>query len=457
MDHFVILTRVEFISLINYLKIKVISSDGSTNRVVQINEKNIIDTLLKLPLSDFDEDYMIVKCSLNGDDLADTFSLNLGQIKEIIPFTHNSFLSYKRKFSDWLTWTEPNKYNLESFYNSFLVKKMKLDSINNFELSKKNIFKIVDENLFCQVVLEDLIQAKIDKQLKGKKDTEIEKNEYNHVFQSLMIYEQGSHFPRESAMGFLLHAMGVYMLHDGIGRKLGSKIKLSTIPTIVKLKEMNTLNYLGSFKNLFSNSEVKSVIETFLSKIGESNCFEDLKTISYFLFYKFLISEKEMSLRNVYLIVKELNGNMEITFEEQKAFLLVAMDCSTPKIAADIMLENQNVLIVDREINQSQSHIDFELISRYYKAKNKEVCLENSSSKKNTFEPSMNELDPVPEIIKNLPSELVKKDAKKKYFNNEILLNYREALEKASYDLSKKEIKELLFNRIFPNTKSKRR
>ena len=237
-----------------------------------------------------------------------------------------------------------------------------------------NIFKIVDENLFHKEVLEEIIQAKIDKHLKGKKDTEIEKNEYNHVFQSLMLYEQGSHFPRESAMGFLLHAIGVYMLHDGIGRNLRSKISLSTRPTIVKLKEMNTINYLGSFKDLFSNSEVKSVIESFLSKIGESNCFEDLKTISYFLFYKFLISEKEMSLRNVFLIVKQLNGNIDLTFEEKKAFLLLAIDCSTPKIAADIMLENQKVLIVDHEI--SQSNIDFELISHYYNPTNKEVCQE---------------------------------------------------------------------------------
>lgn len=448
MDHFVILTRVEFISILNYLDLKVIS----TNRVVQINEKNIIETLLKLPLSDFDEDYMIVKCSLNGDDLVDTFSLNIDQIKEIIPFTHSSFLSYKRKFSNWLNWTDPNKYNLESLYNSFLVKKMKLDSENNFELSKTNIFKIIDENLFHREVFDYIIKAKIDKQLKGKKDTEIKKNEYNYVFQSLLIYEQGSYFPRESAIGFLLHAIGVCMLHEGIGEIHRSKIDLSKRPTIVQLKKINIENNLRTFKDLFSNSEVKNVIESFLSKIGKSASFDDLKTISYFLFYKFLISEKELSLRNVHLIVKQLNGNVELTLEEKKAFLMVAIDCSTPKIAADIMLENQNVSIVDREIIPIHN-TDYELISHYYKPTNKEVCPEISSSKKNTIEPTMNELDPVSEIIKNLPPNLNKLKEKKEFFFNEILKKWEENLVRGGYDLSKKEIIESLFKLIFPKTK----
>ena len=304
-------------------------------------------------------------------------------------------------------------------------------------------------------VLEDIIKAKIDKQLKGKKDTEIEKNEYNHVLQSLMIYEQGSHFPRESALGFLHHAIGVCMLHEGIGQKLGSKIALSKRPTIVQLKKINTENNLRTFKDLFSNSEVKNVIESFLSKIGKSTSFDDLKTISYFLFYKFLIYEKEISLSTIYQILKQLNENIDLTFEEKKALLLLAIDCSTPKIAADIMLENQNVLIVDHEITQRQNHTDFELISHYYKPTKKEVFQEISLSNKNISEPTLNELNPVPEIINNLPDSLDKKSKTKKmdFFNIEILPKYKEALEKAGYDLSKKEITELIFNQIFPNSK----
>lgn len=456
MDHFVLITRLEFISILNYLNLKVISSHGSTNRVVQINEKNIIDTLLKLPFSDFDEDYLIVKCSLNGDDVADSFSLNIDQIKELIPFTHNSFLSYKRKFSNWLTWSDPNEYNLENLYNSFLVKKMKIDSINNFELSKTSIFKIVDENLFQQEFLEEIIQAKIDKQLKGKKDTEIEKNEYNHVFQSLMIYEQGSHFPRESAIGFLLHAIGVCMLHEGIGQILRSKINMSKRPTILQLKKINIENNISTFKDVFSNTEVKNIVESFLSKLGKSTSFDDLKTISYFLFYKFLIYEKEISISNVYHIIKQLNDNFELTIEEKKALLLIAIDCSTPKIATDIMLENQNVLIMDRQITPRQNHTDFELISHYYKPKNKEALQEILLLNNNTSEPTtINELNPIPEIINNLPIGLNKKSKAKKmdFFKDEILTMYRESLEEAGYDLSKKEITELIFNQIFPISK----
>jgi hypothetical protein len=449
MDHFVILTRVEFISLINYLELNGIP----TKRVVKFNEKSIINTLLEIPSSDFEEDYMIVKCTLyDDDDKIDTCSLRIDQIKEIIPFSNNSFLSYKRKFPKCLIWTDPSKYELERIYNGFLAKKMHRDSINNYELTKKFILKEAGQNLIHHEVLEEIIQAKIDKQLKGKKDTEIEKNQYQHVFQSLLIYEQGSHFPRESVFGFLLHGIGVYMLHEGIGQKLVSKIKLSTRPTIIKLKEINNINKFDSFNDIFSNSELKSVIESFLSKTAQPNIFEDLKTISYFLFYKFLLSEKDISFRNIYLIVKELNGNLDLTLEEKKALLLLAIDCSTPKIAEDIMVANQNILIVNREI--SQSHSIYELISRYYKPAKKEVAHKISLSKKQTIEPISNViLEPISEIIKNLPSDVVTMSDKEKYFENEILAKFRDDLEKAGYDLSTSKNKKKLFSQIFPKPK----
>jgi 8-oxo-dGTP pyrophosphatase MutT (NUDIX family) len=39
------------------------------------------------------------------------------------------------------------------------------------------------------------------------------------------------------------------------------------------------------------------------------------------------------------------------------------------------------------------------------------------------------------------------------FFKDEILTMYRESLEEAGYDLSKKEITELIFNQIFPISK----
>jgi hypothetical protein len=446
MDHFVILTRVEFISLINYLELNGIP----TKRVINFNEKSITKTLLEIPSSDFDEDYLIVKCTLfNCDDINQTLNLKIDHIKEIIPFTNNSFLSFKRKFPQLLRWTDPGAYKLESFYNGFLEKKMHRDSVNNYELSRRFILKELDYNFIDNEILEGIIQAKIAKQLKGKKDTEIEKNEFQHVFQSMFLYEQGSHFPRESVFGFLLHTIGVYMLHEGIGQKLKSKIRLGAIPTVIELKEINNVKKFGTFHEMFTNFELKSKIESFFTKINKSNSFKDLKTITYFLFYKFLISEKDISLRNIFQIVKELNENIELSLEEKKALLLVAIDCSTPKIAEDIMVENNSVMIVNRDIRQF--HGDFELISRYYKQAKQEGSFKITSPKKKNTEPNRNlMLDPLSEIKRNIPSDLVANTDKEEYFKHEILEKYREDLEKAGFDLSTSMKKKKLFNKIFP-------
>jgi len=364
LEHFCVLQKPEFVSLINNLELKGIPFQRLFSEPNQLKE-----TLLKAPQLDYDEDYIVIKIERKDDkEIKDGLIIvHIHNTLELIPITEIAFLGYKRKFSDSLQWTDPSKYNFEEFYKEYLEAKMQIDSMRNFELCQKHRFTSDGNLLIPEDLLFQIIQAKIDKQLKSKIDIQIKENEYKHVYESLMVYEQGSHFQRENAFGFLLHAIGVFVLHYGHGPKLREIRKLRETNFIKTLKEINAKKKFKFFNEIFSDSDINNLIEGFKSNSNEflfKGHIKQLKVISYYLFYYFLLHEKKKSFLTIIESVNQFLGEDYFSDEEVTAFLLIAINCSPLKIAEDIMFANENLSFIS--IKNHCDWQDLQLLGDYY-------------------------------------------------------------------------------------------
>ncbi|MCF8326620.1 MAG: hypothetical protein K9I84_16820 [Leadbetterella sp.] len=405
LEHFCVLQKSEFVSLINNLELKGIPFQRLFSEPNQLKE-----TLLKAPQLDYDEDYIVIKIERKDDkEIKDGLLIvHIHNTLELIPITEIAFLGYKRKFSDSLQWTDPSKYNFEEFYKEYLDVKMQIDSMRNFELCQKHRFTSDGNLLIPEDLLFHIIQAKIDKQLKGKIDIQIKENDYKHVYESLMLYEQGSHFQRENAFGFLLHAIGVFVLHYGHGPKLREIRKLRETKFIKTLKEINAKKKFKFFNEIFSDSDINNLIEGFKSNSNEflfKGHIKQLKVISYYLFYYFLLHEKKKSFLTIIESVNQFLGEIYFSEEEETAFLLIAINCSSLKIAEDIMFANENLSFIS-----SKNHCDWQdlqLLGDYYGNKKQQSHTKGkiSETKKDTSESAPANIEsPVPEVKKILPA-----------------------------------------------------
>jgi hypothetical protein len=407
LEHFCVLQKSEFVSLINNLELKGIPFQRLFSEPNQLKE-----TLLKAPQLDYDEDYIVIKIERKDDkEIKDGLIIvHIHNMLELIPITEIAFLGYKRKFSDSLQWTDPSKYNFEEFYKEYLDAKMQIDSMRNFELCIKYRFTSDGNLLIPEDLLFQIIQAKIDKQLKSKIDIQIKENDYKHVYESLMVYEQGSHFQRENAFGFLLHAIGVFVLHYGHGPKLREIRKLRETNFIKTLKEINAKKKFKFFNEIFSDSDINNLIEGFKSNSNEflfKGHIKQLKVISYYLFYYFLLHEKKKSFLTIIESVNQFLGEDYFSVEEVTAFLLIAINCSPLKIAEDIMFANENLSFIS--IKNHCDWQDLQLLGDYYGNKKQQSHTKGkiAETKKNTSESApapANIESPVPEVKKILPA-----------------------------------------------------
>ena len=407
LEHFCVLQKSEFVSLINNLELKGIPFQRLFSEPNQLKE-----TLLNAPHLDYDEDYIVIKIERKNDkEIKDGLLIvHIHNTLELIPITKIAFSGYKLKFSDSLQWTEPSKYNFEEFYKEYLDAKMQIDSMRNFELCQKHLFTSDGNLLIPQDLLFQIIQAKIDKQLKSKIDIQIKENDYKHVYESLMVYEQGSHFQRENAFGFLLHAIGVFVLHYGHGPKLREIKKLRETTFIKTLKEINEKKNFKFFNEIFSDSDINNLIEGFKSNSNEflfKGHFKQLKVISYYLFYHFLLHEKKKSFLTIFHSIKQFLGENYFSEEEETAFLLIAINCSPLKIAEDIMFANENLSFIS--IKNHCDWQDLQLLGDYYGNKKQQSHTKGkiAETKKNTSKSApapANIESPVPEVKKILPA-----------------------------------------------------
>lgn len=448
-DNFCVLLKAEFVSLLNNLELKGIPQNKFFN-----SESKIEQTLLTLPQLDFDEDLIIVKCAEPKVDEVLAFNLHVHEVYELIPLTQTSLSAYTRKFSSLMKWTNPSKYGFEEKYNLYLEERMKRDSKKNFTMCANFLLHVDADSTLSLELRDQVIKGKIDKQLRGKKDIDIKSKEYNHVFQSLLVYEQGSYFSRESAFGFFLHAIGVYILHDGHGEALKLKMKFNSLNFIKTLKDINEKNKTNVFSEIFSNELIIKAIES-----SKNYCHviknNELKVMTYFLFFKFLIEEKKFSIVKTIDIIKEINNQSELTHEENTALLLIAINCSTKKISEDIMIKNENVHFVNSQ--SSKTHLDFELISNYYRSKHTIKTLPNSELQavlktKDSFE--FYNVNVIDEIRNELPSGLKNKSLRLEYFKNTILVKYENRLKELGLDLSAQKMTEVLYTQIFKKRKN---
>ena len=405
LEHFCVLQKSEFISLINNLELKGIPFQRLFSEPNQLKE-----TLLKAPQLDYDEDYIVIKIERKDDkEIKDGLLIvHIHNTLELIPITEIAFLGYKRKFSDSLQWTDPSKYNFEEFYKEYLDVKMQIDSMRNFELCQKHRFTSDGNLLIPEDLLFHIIQAKIDKQLKGKIDIQIKENDYKHVYESLMLYEQGSHFQRENAFGFLLHAIGVFVVHYGHGPKLREIKNLRQTKFIKTLKEINAKKKFKFFNEIFSDSDINNLIEGFKSNSNEfffKGHFKQLKVISYYLFYYFLLHEKKKSFLTIIESVNQFLGEDYFSDEEVTAFLLIAINSSPLKIAEDIMFANENLSFIS--IKNHCDWQDLQLLGDYYGNKKQQSHTKGkiAETKKDTSEsaPANTEV-PAAEVKKLLPA-----------------------------------------------------
>jgi hypothetical protein len=455
-NKFCLLYKVEFVSLLNNLELIGISS----NRLFT-ESKNFQSVLTTVSKLDFEEDYIILKCSIYEKDYNDSnslFKLHITNVFELIPITQIALSAYKRKFSSNLKWTNPDKYKFEDAYKSHVKYKIKDDSKKNYNLCTKIFLKSKEENYISNELLDLIIQSKMEKYYNAKKDLDIKTNEYEHVFQSLMIYEQGSHLPRDNAFGFLLHATAVHFLHYGIGGSVKTKLNLSKSKLFEKLKsdyvskkeigftelffDLNFIDIIKKYFTQFLNNNIK-VSDFNLNSLDKISF--NIKVVSYFLFYQFLIKEKKISFLNVFEIIQELNGNL--TEEEKVAFLLVSVDSSLASIAEDIILKNNCVTLTEQQIKRS--YLDYELISKYYKTSIKSSDLiEVEYQEKNNL--SIKNLNPIEEIKKSLePFKFKNIGEKKKHFQDVILPEYANYLIESGYNIDETTKKDSIFNLIF--------
>ena len=223
-----------------------------------------------------------------------------------------------------------------------------------------------------------------------------------------MVYEQGSHFKRENAFGFLLHAIGVFVVHYGHGPKLREIKNLRQTKFIKTLKEINEKKNFKFFNEIFSDSDINNLIEGFKSNSNEflfKGHIKQLKVISYYLFYHFLLHEKKKSFLTIFHSINQFLGENYFSDEEVTAFLLIAINCSPLKIAEDIMFANENLSFIIKENHCDWK--DLQLLGDYYGNKKQQSHTKGkiAETKKDTSESAPANIEsPVPEVKKLLPA-----------------------------------------------------
>jgi hypothetical protein len=456
MNRFCLLLKPEFISLLNNLTVIGIPKTRF------FSESNELLLALRLaPIMTFDEDYIVVSFNelSSIDESLPNEILNIFHISELIPLTDIAFLGYDRKFSTGMIWTHPSKYKFEDAFLEFSKLQIREDAEKNFNFLNELYFLNDLERFINDDIKKEIIEASICKRLLNKSDLNIKENEFPHVYCSLMIYEQGSHFSRESAMGFLMHAVGVYILHKGYGSILNSKIDLNKSPSIVALKNIQKKKPGLVFQQVFEDQEILDELQKAKKKYTDAEFdvyLDELKTMGYFLFFSFLVDEKKIPLNQLFHNLEALYDKDRMSKEEIIAFQLLSLNKSTASLKDDFLSEKQDVKVFKPE--PSVKNNSLELIASYiiakpdYKSQDTTTPLNES--------PSFFESDDLLEKIRTeIPAKnrRMKKNEKIEFFKTTLFPKYKEDLENAGYILDSQEKLEEFYNNNIHTGQTKRR
>lgn len=456
MNSFCLLLKPEFISLLNNLEVTGIPKTRFFN--------DPCDLLLALnlaPIMSFDEDYLVV--SLNEltyeDESLPNNTLKISDVAELIPLTEIAFSGYDRKFSTGMIWTHPSKYQFEDTFLDFSKLQVRKDAEKNFNfLNEVYNFNEVESHI-KEDIKKEIIEASICKRLLNKSDLNIKENEFPHVYCSLMIYEQGSHFSRESAMGFLMHAVGVFILHKGYGSLLGSKIDLNKSPSIDALKNIQKKKPGLVFQQVFEDQEILDELQKAKTKYTEDVFdvyIEELKTMGYFLFFSFLIDEKKIPLNQLFHNLEALYNKDHLSKEEIIAFQLLSLNKSTESLKDDFLSEKQEIKVFKPE--PTKKNISLELIASYIIAK-PDYKSQEITTPFNEPPSFINSDDLLEKIRKEFyDNTTLKRKNEKRAFCRTLIQKYKEDLEDKLYSFESNEQIENLINEIIkkPQNRTKR-
>ena len=315
-----ILYKNEFVVLLNQLQVTIPVNE----RVIKSFPEGLINNLKALPQFDFDEDLIIVECKneVNID------KIEFENIKSLIPLTTIAYLAYKRKFSQDLNFTNPGDLQLDSVYNTYKKERTINETRKSIQLFCKHILEKEIKNVVPDSFVVDIIKAKIDKYFNGKVDTEIKEGDYNNFFQSLFIYEDGSHLPRKHPIGFILHSFAAVQSHKAT---LKNKKELRTSSDLFRqvCEDKNKYDHLslsGAYDELEKelekekeNNKTDVFIKAFkYIEFDEQEWNKDidvLKTSMYTIYFRYLINKKNISISDLvsFLKLKQiLTRDMEI-------------------------------------------------------------------------------------------------------------------------------------------------
>jgi len=456
MNSFCLLLNPEFISLLNNLEVI-----GIPKTRFFKDPDDLLSALSSAPIMRFDEDYLVV--SLNETSSEDVSlpnnNLNIFDVTELIPLTDIAFSGYDRKFSTGIIWTHPSKYQFEDTFLEFSKFQIRKDAEKNFNFINEVYLLNEVESHINGDIKKEIIEASICKRLLNKLDLRINENEFPHVYCSLMIYEQGSHFSRQYAMGFLMHAVGVYILHKGYGSHLTSKIDLNKSNLISALKNILRQKPSLVFQQIFEDQEILDELQKAKTKYTEDEFdvyIEELKTMGYFLFFSFLIDEKKIPLNQLFHNLKALYNKDHLSKQEITAFQLLSLNKSTSSLKDDFLSEKQDIKVFKPEPTEKNNTL--ELIASYIIAK--------PDYKSREITTPFNEApafiisdDLIEKIRKELHDNttLKKKNEKREFCKTILIPKYKEDLEKVFYSLKSEEQIEDLTNKILKKpTRTKR-
>ena len=361
---YIILYKNEFIVLLNNHEVAIPIEERTVSKNSEPNKDELIEKLINLPQFDYDEDILLVKSNIETGNI-----VNIENVSELIPLTEKALLAYRRKFNVGLIFTENKVNSYDSIYQEYRKERIRKETKKSVILFEKFFLKKC--NIIEDEFLNKLIDAKIEKVIYGKKDTDIKANEYDYFLQSLSIYEDGSHLNRTYPIGFAMHAFAAMFYHLGNQTNKNNLHKVSQVlrEIIADTQNNSYLSLEGAssyIDNLSeSNSNFRKALDSF------KNCSDTkyqignpLKTTMYALYFRYLLEVEKLSwleLREVFLSLKI----RALTREIEIALILNVIYFPFTKISDDILRLNDGISIFVDEINYDHLYIKIDLISRF--------------------------------------------------------------------------------------------
>jgi hypothetical protein len=361
---YIILYKNEFIVLLNNHEVFIPIEDRTVSKVSEPNRKELIEKLINLPQFDYDEDILLVKCKM-----ADLDIVKIENILELIPLTEKALLAYRRKFNKGLIFTHTMVNNYDNIYHDYRKERTRIETKKSVALYTRYFLKkdkIIEDDL-----LNKLIDAKIEKVFNGKKDIDIKAGEYDYFFQSLSIYEDGSHLNRTYPIGYTMHAIAAMFYHLGNEINKNDLRKVSPVLREIILDEQNnsflSLEGASSYIDNLSESNInfKKALNSFKNCDNTNFHISNLlKTTMYTLYFRYLLDVEKISFLDLNEVFKSLEIN-PLSNEIEMALILNVIYFPFTKIADDILRLNDNISIFVDENNYDTLDTKTELISRF--------------------------------------------------------------------------------------------